>query len=146
MRFGVLLLPAQFPGRTHTRVLDATVAAAVTADEDAGFEHVWIAEHHFMSYGVCPSAITLAGYLLGATRRIAVGTAVSVLTVQHPIALPEQALLTRSRVAGPPRRRSRRPVDRPPGLRHRARPLRQRSARDPRPAARRAPWWAGTRG
>ena len=46
-----------------------------------------------MSYGICPSAITLAGYLLGATRRITVGTAVSVLSTQHPLALAKQAAL-----------------------------------------------------
>ena len=92
MRFGVFLLAAQFPGHDHTTVLDSTVAAAVAAEE-AGFDDVWVAEHHFMSYGVCPSAITLAGYLLGATRRVAVGTAVSVLSTQHPVALAEQAAL-----------------------------------------------------
>lgn len=92
MRFGVFLLAAQFPGQDHTTVLDSTVAAAVAAEE-AGFDDVWVAEHHFMSYGVCPSAITLAGYLLGATRRVAVGTAVSVLSTQHPVALAEQAAL-----------------------------------------------------
>ncbi|HZD14986.1 MAG TPA: LLM class flavin-dependent oxidoreductase, partial [Pseudonocardiaceae bacterium] len=92
MHFGVFLLAAQFPGQDHTTVLDSTVAAAVAA-EQAGFDDVWIAEHHFMSYGICPSAITLAGYLLGATRRIAVGTAVSVLSTQHPVALAEQTAL-----------------------------------------------------
>jgi alkanesulfonate monooxygenase SsuD/methylene tetrahydromethanopterin reductase-like flavin-dependent oxidoreductase (luciferase family) len=46
-----------------------------------------------MSYGICSSAITLAGYLLGATRRITVGTAASVLSTQHPVALAEQAAL-----------------------------------------------------
>jgi alkanesulfonate monooxygenase SsuD/methylene tetrahydromethanopterin reductase-like flavin-dependent oxidoreductase (luciferase family) len=92
MRFGVFLLAAQFPGQDHTAVLDSTVAAAVAA-EQAGFDDVWVAEHHFMSYGICPSAITLAGYLLGATRRIAIGTAVSVLSTQHPVALAEQAAL-----------------------------------------------------
>ncbi|MCO1660590.1 LLM class flavin-dependent oxidoreductase [Pseudonocardia humida] len=92
MRFGLLLLSAQFPGRSHSAVLDATVATAVAAEE-AGFDDVWVAEHHFMSYGVCPSALTLAGYLLGATRRITVGTAVTVLSTQHPVAVAEQALL-----------------------------------------------------
>jgi Luciferase-like monooxygenase len=82
MRFGAFLLAAQFPGQDHTAVLESTVAAAVAAEE-AGFDDVWVAEHHFMSYGICPSAITLAGYLLGATRRVAVGTAVSVLPT-HP--------------------------------------------------------------
>jgi alkanesulfonate monooxygenase SsuD/methylene tetrahydromethanopterin reductase-like flavin-dependent oxidoreductase (luciferase family) len=92
MRFGVFLLAAQFPGQDHTTVLDSTVAAAVAAEE-AGFDDVWVAEHHFMSYGICPSAITMAGYLLGATHRIGVGTAVSVLSTQHPVGLAEQALL-----------------------------------------------------
>jgi alkanesulfonate monooxygenase SsuD/methylene tetrahydromethanopterin reductase-like flavin-dependent oxidoreductase (luciferase family) len=92
MGFGLFLLAAQFPGQDHTTVLDSTVAAAVAA-EAAGFDDVWIAEHHFMSYGICPSAITLAGYLLGATQRIAVGTAVSVLSTQHPIAVAEQTAL-----------------------------------------------------
>lgn len=92
MRFGVFLLAAQFPGQNHTTVLDSTVAAALAA-EAAGFDDVWVAEHHFISYGICPSAITMAGYLLGATRRIVVGTAVSVLSVQHPVALAEQAAL-----------------------------------------------------
>lgn len=92
MRVGAFLLAPGFPGRSHAEVLGATVAAAVAA-EDAGFDDVWVAEHHFISYGLCPSAVTLAGYLLGATRRVGVGTAVSVLPVVHPVALAEQALL-----------------------------------------------------
>ncbi|MBW0118482.1 LLM class flavin-dependent oxidoreductase [Pseudonocardia abyssalis] len=92
MRIGAFLLAAGFPGRTHADVLDSCVATAVAAEE-AGFDDVWVAEHHFMSYGLVPSAITMAGYLLGATSRIAVGTAVSVLSTTHPVALAEQALL-----------------------------------------------------
>jgi alkanesulfonate monooxygenase SsuD/methylene tetrahydromethanopterin reductase-like flavin-dependent oxidoreductase (luciferase family) len=92
MRIGVFLLAARFPGQSDGQVLAATVAAAVAA-ERAGFDDVWFAEHHFMSYGVCPSATTLAAYVLGRTRRIAVGTAVSVLSTQHPVALAEQAAL-----------------------------------------------------
>jgi alkanesulfonate monooxygenase SsuD/methylene tetrahydromethanopterin reductase-like flavin-dependent oxidoreductase (luciferase family) len=92
VRFGLFLPSAQFPGRDHGSVLRDTVAAARAA-EAAGFDDVWLAEHHFMSYGVCPSATALAGYILGATSRIDVGTAVSVLSTQHPVALAEQAAL-----------------------------------------------------
>jgi alkanesulfonate monooxygenase SsuD/methylene tetrahydromethanopterin reductase-like flavin-dependent oxidoreductase (luciferase family) len=63
------------------------------AAERAGFDDVWLAEHHFMSYGICPSAVTLAAYVLGATQRVGVGTAVSVLSTWHPVALAEQAAL-----------------------------------------------------
>ncbi|GAA2110974.1 LLM class flavin-dependent oxidoreductase [Actinomadura alba] len=92
MRFGIFLPAGQFPGEEHGDALARTVEAAAAA-ERAGFDDVWVAEHHFMSYGVCPSAVTLAGYLLGATSRIEVGTAVSVLSNQHPVALAEQAAL-----------------------------------------------------
>ncbi|GAA1100522.1 LLM class flavin-dependent oxidoreductase [Nocardiopsis composta] len=92
MRIGAFLPAAGFPGQDHTQTLEAAVAAARAA-EDAGFDSVWFAEHHFMSYGVCPSAITLAAFVLGRTERISVGTAVSVLSTAHPVALAEQAAL-----------------------------------------------------
>lgn len=92
MRIGVFLVAAGFPGREPGEVLRATVEAVVAA-ERAGFDDAWIAEHHFMSYGVCPSAATLAGVALGRTSRITVGTAVSVLSAQHPVALAEQAAI-----------------------------------------------------
>jgi alkanesulfonate monooxygenase SsuD/methylene tetrahydromethanopterin reductase-like flavin-dependent oxidoreductase (luciferase family) len=95
MRFGLFLPSGQWPGQPSADVLARTVAAAQAA-EAAGFDDVWLAEHHFMSYGVCPSATVLAGYVLGATSRLVVGTAVSVLSVQHPVALAEQALLLSS--------------------------------------------------
>lgn len=90
MRIGIFLIAAGFPGREPGRVLTDTVDLIVAA-EQAGFDEAWIAEHHFMSYGVCPSAATLAGVALGRTRRITVGTAVSVLSTHHPVALAEQA-------------------------------------------------------
>jgi alkanesulfonate monooxygenase SsuD/methylene tetrahydromethanopterin reductase-like flavin-dependent oxidoreductase (luciferase family) len=92
VRVGVFLLAAKFPGHTDEQVLATTVEAAAAA-ERAGFDDVWLAEHHFMSYGICPSAVALAAYVLGSTRRVGVGTAVSTLSTWHPIALAEQAAL-----------------------------------------------------
>ncbi|WP_155335788.1 LLM class flavin-dependent oxidoreductase [Acrocarpospora corrugata] len=92
MRIGVFLIAAGGPGRPPEQVLRDTLAA-VSAAEEAGFDDAWIAEHHFMSYGVCPSAITLAAMALGRTERITVGTAVSVLSTAHPVALAEQAAM-----------------------------------------------------
>ncbi|MFE5583042.1 LLM class flavin-dependent oxidoreductase [Kitasatospora sp. NPDC056531] len=92
VRVGAFLLSAQFPGQTHGEALERTVRAAVEA-ERAGLDSVWLAEHHFVPYGVCPNAATLAALLLGRTRRIGVGTAVSVLSTSHPVALGEQAAL-----------------------------------------------------
>ncbi|GGO92745.1 LLM class flavin-dependent oxidoreductase [Wenjunlia tyrosinilytica] len=92
MRVGAFLLAAQFPGQGHTEALHR-VLRATEAAEAAGLDDVWVAEHHFVPYGVCPSAVTLAALLLGRTRRIGVGTAVSVLPTSHPVALGEQTSL-----------------------------------------------------
>lgn len=92
MRVGTFVLGAQFPGQGQGEALHRTVRSAEVA-EQAGLDSVWLAEHHFVPYGTCPSAVTLAALLLGRTSRIGVGTAVSVLPTQHPVALGEQAAL-----------------------------------------------------
>ncbi|KRV49446.1 alkane 1-monooxygenase [Wenjunlia vitaminophila] len=92
MRVGAFLLAAQFPGQGSGEALHRAVVAARAAEE-AGLDGIWLAEHHFVPYGVCPSAVTMAALLLGRTSRIGVGTAVSVLPNAHPVALGEQAAL-----------------------------------------------------
>ncbi|MCB5910870.1 LLM class flavin-dependent oxidoreductase [Streptomyces pinistramenti] len=92
MRVGAFILAAQFPGQGQGEALYRAVRSAEIAEE-SGLDDVWLAEHHFVPYGVCPSAVTLAALLLGRTRRIGIGTAVSVLPTQHPVALGEQAAL-----------------------------------------------------
>jgi alkanesulfonate monooxygenase SsuD/methylene tetrahydromethanopterin reductase-like flavin-dependent oxidoreductase (luciferase family) len=92
MRVGTFVLAAQFPGQSQGEALNRAISTADAAEE-AGLDSVWLAEHHFVPYGVCPSAVTLAGLVLGRTRRIGVGTAVSVLPTTHPVALGEQAAL-----------------------------------------------------
>lgn len=92
MRIGIFVVAGLFPGQEPGRVL-ADAVEWIVAAEEAGFDDAWIAEHHFMSYGVCPSAQTLAAVAIGRTTRIGLGTAVSVLSTQHPVALAEQAAM-----------------------------------------------------
>ncbi|MEU8356105.1 LLM class flavin-dependent oxidoreductase [Nonomuraea sp. NPDC048882] len=90
MRIGIFVVAGLFPGRQAGPTL-ADAVEWIVAAEEAGFDDAWIAEHHFMSYGVCPSPLTLAAVAIGRTTRIGLGTAVSVLSTQHPVALAEQA-------------------------------------------------------
>jgi alkanesulfonate monooxygenase SsuD/methylene tetrahydromethanopterin reductase-like flavin-dependent oxidoreductase (luciferase family) len=92
LRVGTFLLAGQYPGQSAEEALHRAARAAEVAEE-AGLDAVWLAEHHFVPYGTCPSAATFAGLLLGRTRRIRVGTAISVLSTSHPVALGEQAAL-----------------------------------------------------
>ena len=61
LRLGIFLLAGRFPGQDDGAALRRARDAVVCA-EAAGFDDAWIAEHHFMSYGTCPSAITFAGW------------------------------------------------------------------------------------
>lgn len=92
VRAHLFLLAGQFPGSDHGDALAAAHSYGLAA-ERAGLAGVWIAEHHFISYGVCPSAVAFAGHLLGATSRITVGTAACILSNRHPVALAEEAVL-----------------------------------------------------
>lgn len=92
-RAGALL----FTGRgvdddSDAAILDRAVAAARAA-EDHGFDDVWCTEHHCTRYGVSPSATTMAAFLLGATHRVQVGTAVTILPTHAPVEVAEQAAL-----------------------------------------------------
>lgn len=92
MQFGLFLNNGIFENVDDQRALALTVETAQLA-EDLGYDELWLTEHHFIDYGVCPSAITLAGFLLGRTNRIRVGTAVTLAPLVHPIALAEQVAL-----------------------------------------------------
>jgi alkanesulfonate monooxygenase SsuD/methylene tetrahydromethanopterin reductase-like flavin-dependent oxidoreductase (luciferase family) len=92
MRIGVFLVAAGFPGVSPEQALRTAVEYGIAA-EDAGFDDAFVAEHHFMPYGTCPSALTFAALLAGRTRRIGVGTAVTVMSTSHPVAVAEQAAM-----------------------------------------------------
>jgi alkanesulfonate monooxygenase SsuD/methylene tetrahydromethanopterin reductase-like flavin-dependent oxidoreductase (luciferase family) len=88
----LFLTAAQIGGRGAAEALRTAVEYAVAA-EDAGFDGVWFAEHHFVSYGSCPSAVTLAAHVAGRTTRIEVGTAAVILPNRNPVALAEEAAM-----------------------------------------------------
>src|SRR5262245_38601058 len=60
------------------------------AAEDLGFGNMWLAEHHFSSYGYVPRPLTYALHLANKTRRIRVGTAVIVVPLHHPLVIAEE--------------------------------------------------------
>ena len=92
IRADLFLLAGQFPGTSPGQALASTLTYALAA-EQAGFTGAWIAEHHFGSYGTCPSALALAGYLLGATTTLRIGTEAYFSSSRHPVAVGEEAAL-----------------------------------------------------
>jgi natural product biosynthesis luciferase-like monooxygenase protein len=55
-----------------------------------GFHTVWLAEHHFSSYGICPSLAVLAAAIARETRRVRIGSAVVIAPFAHPLRIAEE--------------------------------------------------------
>ena len=92
MQVGLFLNNGVFEGVDDAAALQLSVDSARLA-ESLGYDRLWVTEHHFIEFGVCSQALTLAGYLLGQTQRIRVGTAVVLAPLVHPITLAEQAAI-----------------------------------------------------
>lgn len=92
MRWGVALTTYK-PKHWSQEVVFRNSLVMANAAERLGFDDVWLLEHHFIEYGLCPDGLVMAGFLLGATKRIKVGTAVTVAPLNHPVRLIEQTSL-----------------------------------------------------
>ena len=93
MKVGVL----QFFGWADRRIpLESVYERAIERFQimDAtGYDAVWLAEHHFSGYSVCPSVHMMATHAAAKTRRLRIGTAVSLAPFYHPLRLAEEVAL-----------------------------------------------------
>jgi alkanal monooxygenase alpha chain len=92
IKWGVYLTTAYRPSETQRHVFERT-NEIVRAAEDLGYDGLWLLEHHFTRYGICGSPLMMAAHILGATTRIKVGTAVSIIPLEHPVRLAENVAL-----------------------------------------------------
>ena len=53
----------------------------------SGYDAVWLAEHHFTGYSVCPSVHLMGMHVANRTRKLRIGTAVSLAAFYHPLRL-----------------------------------------------------------
>ncbi|MEM9564430.1 MAG: LLM class flavin-dependent oxidoreductase [Actinomycetota bacterium] len=90
--YGLFLNLGNNLGATPEAVMRITLEQAERA-EALGFHDLWVTEHHFIPFGINPSALTTAAFLLGRTDRVRVGTAVTLSPLHHPIELAEKAAL-----------------------------------------------------
>ncbi|MGI9591365.1 MAG: LLM class flavin-dependent oxidoreductase [Myxococcota bacterium] len=58
-----------------------------------GYDAVWLAEHHFTGYSVCPSVHVMAAHVAARTSRLRVGTAVTLAALYHPLRIAEEVAL-----------------------------------------------------
>src|SRR6266536_2463490 len=89
MEFGTFLLLQSPSAETSAAVFQRGVEITQAADE-LGFRNMWLAEHHFSTYGYLSRPLTFALHLANKTRRIRIGTAVIVLPLHHPLVVAEE--------------------------------------------------------
>ena len=93
MKLGVLQF-FSWPGRHGP--LEEVYARALERIEimdRTGFDAVWLAEHHFTTFSVCPSVHMVGGLAAARTKRLRIGTAVSLAALYHPLRLAEEVAL-----------------------------------------------------
>jgi alkanesulfonate monooxygenase SsuD/methylene tetrahydromethanopterin reductase-like flavin-dependent oxidoreductase (luciferase family) len=92
MKFAIGLLQSRHNTEPDNLIFRQTVEQVRLA-ETLGFDCVWLTEQHFTNFGICPDPLTLLAHLAGCTKRIRLGTSVSVLSIHNPISIAEQAAL-----------------------------------------------------
>jgi alkanesulfonate monooxygenase SsuD/methylene tetrahydromethanopterin reductase-like flavin-dependent oxidoreductase (luciferase family) len=67
--------------------------ARIDVMDRSGYEAVWLAEHHFTGYSVCPSVHVMAAHVAARTRHLRIGTAVTLAALYHPLRIAEEIAL-----------------------------------------------------
>jgi alkanesulfonate monooxygenase SsuD/methylene tetrahydromethanopterin reductase-like flavin-dependent oxidoreductase (luciferase family) len=93
MKFGVL----QFFSWPERRVSLPTVyeraLQRIDIMDQTGYDAVWLAEHHFTSYSVCPSVHMMGLHVANRTQNLRIGTGISLAAFYHPLRLAEEVAL-----------------------------------------------------
>ncbi len=58
-----------------------------------GYDAVWITEHHFNDYSVCPSIPVMGAYAAARTKTLHIATGVTLAAFYHPLRLAEEVAL-----------------------------------------------------
>ncbi|HYB99164.1 MAG TPA: LLM class flavin-dependent oxidoreductase [Candidatus Limnocylindrales bacterium] len=92
MKLGSVHIFESPPGIGDGRAIAEQMELIVRAEE-LGYDSAWIAEHHFSDYGVCGSPAVIMAAAAARTHRIRLASAVSVLSLHHPVRLAEEFAL-----------------------------------------------------
>lgn len=88
MKFG-LWYDFRNPQRRRWSDLYGELLGQIEWADSAGFESVWLSEHHVTDDGYMPSLFVMMAAIAGRTRNLRLGTAVCLAPLHHPIRLAE---------------------------------------------------------
>ena len=92
MKVGVLQFFSWSRRIPLTTVYDRAFSRIEVMDK-TGYDCVWLAEHHFTTYSVCPSINVMATHVAARTENLRIGLAVSLAAFYNPLRLAEEVAL-----------------------------------------------------
>jgi alkanesulfonate monooxygenase SsuD/methylene tetrahydromethanopterin reductase-like flavin-dependent oxidoreductase (luciferase family) len=93
MKAGVLQFFSWPERRVSLETVYARALERIEIMDRTGYDAVWLAEHHFTTYSVCPSVHLMGMHVAGRTQNLRIGTAVSLAAFYHPLRLAEEVAL-----------------------------------------------------
>jgi len=93
MKVGVLQFFGWRDRSVSLRSIYDTALERITIMDNTGYDAVWLAEHHFSSFSVCPSVHLMGTMAAARTKRLRIGTAVSLAPFYNPLRLAEEVAL-----------------------------------------------------
>lgn len=93
MKFGILQF-FSWPGRrTELATVYQRGLERIQIMDQNGYDAVWLTEHHFNDYSVCPSIPVIGTYAAARTKNIRIGAGVCLASFYHPLRLAEEIAL-----------------------------------------------------
>ncbi len=92
MKFGLFYLPTYLPALRDAQTHYRGIIEQIEFADRIGIDYAWIVEHHFVRHGgLFPSNFAFLSYLAARTKRIRLGTGATVLPLNDPVRVAEQA-------------------------------------------------------
>jgi alkanesulfonate monooxygenase SsuD/methylene tetrahydromethanopterin reductase-like flavin-dependent oxidoreductase (luciferase family) len=89
MHIGLGLQFANLDGKVPDSEAYSRELGLAARAEDAGFDSVWTSEHHFSDYQLTSQPLMFLSWVAGQTRRVKLGTMVTVLPWHDPVRVAE---------------------------------------------------------
>ncbi len=93
MKFGVLQFFSWPDRRVTLPTVYERVLQRIEIMDRSGYDAVWITEHHFNDYSVCPSIPVMGAFVAARTKRLHIATGVTLAAFYHPLRLAEEIAL-----------------------------------------------------
>ncbi len=93
MKFGVLQFFSWPERRIPLPEVYARALQRIDVMDKTGYDAVWLAEHHFNTFSVCPSVHVMGAHVAARTQTLRIGTAVTLAAMYQPLRIAEEIAL-----------------------------------------------------